>query len=174
MPPQCFPPQTRTSPGMCQAGYYNIKYRSQGGLQQHTESRSYMCNILQTQTLCKGRTPHSPPKSGSSHPGLNSQPTGVNTSVTNSSELYAAITNQNILHFSQAMGTPEASGCLGDIIPPFTQNVYSTSISQGTFDLSNIDPALEIQYFLQTMAKPSVLHSSSLIDTIISMQDFHE
>ena len=30
----------------------------------------------------------------------NSQPTGINTSVTNFYELYTAITNQNILHFS--------------------------------------------------------------------------
>ena len=50
----------------------------------------------------------------------NSQPTGVNTSVTNSSELYTAITNQNILQFSQAMDTPGVSGRLSHIIPPFT------------------------------------------------------
>ena len=58
----------------------------------------------------------------------NSQPTGINTSVTNSSELYTAITNQNILHFSQAMDTPGVSGCLGHIIPPFSQKVLFASI----------------------------------------------
>ena len=104
----------------------------------------------------------------------NSKPTGVNISVTNPSELYTAITNQNILHFSQAMDTPGVSGRLGHTIPPFTQNVHSTSIIQGTFDLSEIDPLPEIQYFLQAMAKPSALHSSSLVDTIITTQDFQQ
>ena len=74
----------------------------------------------------------------------NSQPTGINTSVTNSSELYTAITNQNILYFSQAMGTPGVSGHLGHIIPPFTQNIHSTSVLQGTFDLSDKDPMPKI------------------------------
>ena len=60
----------------------------------------------------------------------NSQPTGVNTLVINSLELYTAITNQNILHFSQVMDTPGVSGHLGHIIPPFTQYVHSTSIIQ--------------------------------------------
>ena len=32
----------------------------------------------------------------------------------------------------------------------------------------------EIQYFLQAMAKPSALHSSSLVDTIITTQDFQQ
>ena len=104
----------------------------------------------------------------------NSQPIGVNTSVTNPSDLYTAITNQHILHFSQAMDTPEVSGHLGHIVPPFTRNVHSTSILQGTFDASDIDPMPEVQYFLQAMAKPSALHSSSLVDTIITTQDFQE
>ena len=104
----------------------------------------------------------------------NSQPTGINTSVTNSSELYTAITNQNILHFSQGMDTPGVSSRLGFIIPPFTRNVHSTSVLQGTLDLSDIDHMSRIQYFLQAMAKPSVLHSSSLVDTIITTQDFQQ
>ena len=32
----------------------------------------------------------------------------------------------------------------------------------------------DIQYFLQAMAKPSALHSSSLVDTVITTQDFQQ
>ena len=32
----------------------------------------------------------------------------------------------------------------------------------------------EIQYFLQALAKPSALHSSSLVDTVITTQDFQQ
>ena len=56
--------------GTGQTSCHNIKCHSQGGSQQHTESRSCKCNIPQTQTLCKERTPYHTPKSGSSNPGL--------------------------------------------------------------------------------------------------------
>ena len=72
------------------------------------------------------------------------------------------------------MDTPGVSGNLSQIIPPFTQNVNSTSILQGTYDLSNIDPMPEIQQFLQAMAQPSELESTPLVDTIITTQDFQK
>ena len=74
----------------------------------------------------------------------NSQPTGASKTITNPTELFSVITNQNILHFSQAMDTPGVSGQLSHIISPFTQNVNSISILQGTYNLSNIDPMPEI------------------------------
>ena len=104
----------------------------------------------------------------------NSQPTGASTSITNPSELFSAITTQNILHFSQAMDTPGVSGHLGQIIPPCTRNVHSDSILQGTYDLSNIDPMPEIRQFLEAMVRPSALHSTSPIDTTITTLDFQK
>ena len=72
------------------------------------------------------------------------------------------------------MDTPGVSGHLGQIIPPFTRNVHSNSILQGTYDLSNIDPMPEIRQFLEAMARPSVLHSTSPVDTTITTQDFQK
>ena len=72
------------------------------------------------------------------------------------------------------MDTPGVSGRLGHIIPPFTQNAHSTSILQGTYDLANIDPMPEIQYFLQAITRLSALHSSSLVYTIITTQHFQQ
>ena len=104
----------------------------------------------------------------------NSQPTGASTSTTNPSELFSAITTQNILHFSQAMDTPGVSGHLGQIIPPFTRNVHSDSILQGTYNLSDINPMPEIRQFLESMARPSALHSTSPVDTTITTQNFQK
>ena len=50
----------------------------------------------------------------------NCKPTGANKSITNPSEHFSVITNQNILHFSQAMDTPDISCHLIHFIPPFT------------------------------------------------------
>ena len=104
----------------------------------------------------------------------NSQPTGARTSITNPSELFSTFTTQNILHFSQAMDTPGVSGHLGQIMPPFTRNDHSDSILQGTYNLSNIDPMPEIRQFLEAMARPSALHSTSPVDTTITTQDFQK
>jgi hypothetical protein len=104
----------------------------------------------------------------------NSQPTGASTSITNPSELISAITTQNILYFSQAIDTSGVSGHLGQIISPFTKNVHSDSILQGTYDLSNIDPMLEIRQFLEAMVRPSVLHSTSPVNTTITTLDFQK
>jgi hypothetical protein len=104
----------------------------------------------------------------------NSQPTGASTSITNPSELFSAITTQNILHLSQAIDTPGVSGHLGQIIPPFTRNVHSDSILQGTYNLSNINPMPEIRQFLEAMVRPPALHSTSPVDTTITTLDFQK
>jgi hypothetical protein len=67
------------------------------------------------------------------------------------------------------MDTPGVSGHLGQIIPPFTKNVHSDSILQGTYDLSNIDPMPEIRQFLEAMVRPPALHSTSPVDTITTL-----
>ena len=72
------------------------------------------------------------------------------------------------------MNTAGVSGCLGHNIPPVSQNAHSTSILQGIFDLSKKGPLFEILYFLQATAKPSALHSTSLIDAIRTTQDFQQ
>ena len=74
----------------------------------------------------------------------NQNPTGQTLSITEPTNLFAAITAQNISHFSQAMDTPGVSGTLGAIISPFTRNESITSIFQGSYDLTNIDPMPEI------------------------------
>ena len=104
----------------------------------------------------------------------NSQPTGASKTITNPSELFSVITNQNIVHVSQAMDTPGVSSHLCQVIPPFIRNVSSTSILQGTYNLSNVDPMPEIRQFLQAMAKLPALDSTPLVDTIITTQDFQK
>ena len=44
----------------------------------------------------------------------NLNPTGQTSSITEPTNLFAAITAQNISNFSQAMDTPGVSGTLGD------------------------------------------------------------
>ena len=88
---------------------------------------------------------------------FNQNPTGLTQSITKPPNFFAAITAQNISHFSQAMDTPGVSGTLGTIIPPFTQNESTTSILQGFYNLTNIDPMTEIFQFLQPMAIPPEL-----------------
>ena len=72
------------------------------------------------------------------------------------------------------MNTPGVSSNLSQTIPPFTRNVNSTSILQGTYNLSNIYSMPDIRQFLQAMAKPPVLDSTPLVDTIIITQDYQK
>ena len=152
MPSTSFTSQTQTPHGASKAGSRNIQYSGRGSTEQHFESRSYQCNIPETQNLCKRGTPHNPPESGNTH-------SQQQLSTQRSQQIHhkplrvlSVITNENIVHVSQAMDTPGVSGNLSQIIPPFTQNINSTSILQGTYNLSNIDPRPEICQFLQAMA----------------------
>ena len=55
------------------------------------------------------------------------------------------------------MDTHGVSGTLGSIIPPFTRNYITTSILQGTYDLTNIDPMPKSANFY----KPWLSHQNS-------------
>ena len=70
------------------------------------------------------------------------------------------------------MDTPGVSGTLGTIIPPFTRSESTTSILQGSYDLTNIDPMPEIRQFLQAMAIPPELQDTDPVDIVISTLDF--
>ena len=102
----------------------------------------------------------------------NQNPTGQELSITKPTNLFAAITAQNISHFSQAMDTPGVSGTLGTIIPPFTRNESTTSILQGSYNFNNIDPMPEIRQFLQAMAIPPELQDTDPVNIVISTLDF--
>ena len=104
----------------------------------------------------------------------NQNPTGQTLSITESINLFAAISAQNISHFSQAMDTPGVSGTLGTIIPPFTRNESTTSILQGSYDLTNINTMPEIRQFLQAMAIPPELQDRDPVDIAISTIDFQK
>jgi hypothetical protein len=104
----------------------------------------------------------------------NLNPTGQTSSITEPTKLFDAITAQIISHFSQAIETSGVSGTLGRIIPPFTRNNIITSILQGTYNLTNIDPMPEIRQFLQAMAIPPELHSTNPVDIVISTLDFQK
>jgi hypothetical protein len=104
----------------------------------------------------------------------NLNPTGQTLSIIEPTNLFAAITAQNISHFSQAMDTPGVSGTLGRIIPLFTRNNITTSILQGTYNITNIDPIPEIRQFLQAMVIPPELHSTNPVDIVISTLNFQK
>ena len=70
------------------------------------------------------------------------------------------------------MDTPKVSGTLRTIIPPFTRNESTTSILQGSNNLTNIDPMPEIHQFLHTMAITPELHDTDPVDIMISTLDF--
>ena len=72
------------------------------------------------------------------------------------------------------MDTPGVSGTLGSIIPLFTRTTTTTSILQGTYDLTNIDLMPEIRQFLQAMAIPPELGSTNPVDKVISTLDFQK
>ena len=101
-------------------------------------------------------------------------PTGQTLPITKTTYQFATITAQNISHFSQAMDTPSVSGTLGTIIPPFTRNESTTSILQGSYNLTNIDPMPEICQFLQAMAIPPELQDTDPVDIVISTLDFQK
>ena len=102
----------------------------------------------------------------------NQNPTGQTLSITEPTNLFAAITAQNISHFSQAMDTPVVFGTLGTFIPPFTRNESTTSILQGSYNLTNIDPMQEICQFLQAMAIPRDLQDTDPVDIVITTLNF--
>ena len=104
----------------------------------------------------------------------NQNPTGQTVSITEPTNLFAAITAQNISHFSQAMDTPGVSGTLGTIIPPITRNESTTSILQGSYDLTNIDPMPEICQILQVMTIPPELQDTDPVNIVISTLDFQK
>ena len=104
----------------------------------------------------------------------NQTPTGQTRSITKPTNLFAAITAQNVSHFSQAMDTPGVSGTLGTIIPLFIRNESTTSILQGSYDLTNIDPMPEIRQFLQAMAFPPEFQDTDPVDIVISTLDFQK
>ena len=101
-------------------------------------------------------------------------PTGQILSITEPTNFFAAITVQNISHFSHAMDTPSVSGTLWAMIPPFTRNESTTSIFQGSYDLSDINPMPEICQFLQAMAIPQELQDTDPVDIVISTLDFQK
>ena len=105
---------------------------------------------------------------------FNQNPTGQTMSITEPTNLFSAITAQNISHFSQAMDTPCVSGTLENIIPPFIRNESTTSILQCSYDLTNIDPMPEICQFFQAMAIPPELQDTDLVDIAISTIDFQK
>ena len=72
------------------------------------------------------------------------------------------------------MDTPGVSGTLGSIIPSFTRNNITTSILQGPYDLTNIDPMQEIRLSLQAMAIPPELHDTNPANIVISTLDFQK
>ena len=72
------------------------------------------------------------------------------------------------------MDSPSVSGTLGTIIPPFTRNESTTSILQGSYDLTNIDPMPEIRQFLQAMAIPPEFQDTDPVDIVISTLDFQK
>ena len=94
--------------------------------------------------------------------------TGQTLSITEPTNLCAAITVQNISHYSQAMDTPKVSGTLRTFIPPFTRNESTTSIFQGSYNLTNINTMPEICQFLQAMAIPIELLDTDPVDIVIS------
>ena len=104
----------------------------------------------------------------------NQNPTGQTLSIAEPLNRSATITAQNISHFSQAMDTPGVSGTLGTVISPFTRNEITTSILQGSYDLTNIDPMPEIRQFLQAMAIPPELQDTDPVDIAISTLDFQK
>ena len=104
----------------------------------------------------------------------NQNPTGQTLSITEPTNLFAAITAQNISHFSQAMDTPGMSGTLENIIPPFTRNEITTSILQGSYNLTNINPMSEIHQFLQAMAIPPELQDTDPVNIVSSTLDFQK
>ena len=69
------------------------------------------------------------------------------------------------------MNTSGVSGHLGHIIPPFTQNVHSTSTFQDTCNLFNTGLIPDIRYFLQAMVRPKATHSTSPKGTNITTQN---
>ena len=72
------------------------------------------------------------------------------------------------------MDTPGVSGTLGTIIPPFKRNESTTFILQGSYDLTNIDPMLEICQFTQAMTIPPELQDTDPVDIVISTLDFQK
>ena len=102
----------------------------------------------------------------------NQNPTGQTLSIAKPTNLFAAITAQNISHFSQAMDTPGVTVTLGTIIPPFTRNESTTSILQGSYNLTNINPMPEICQILQAMAIPPELQHADSVNIVINTHNF--
>jgi hypothetical protein len=152
----------------------------------NTSAETVLNNILKAEaaiaTLCKLKKY----AQGETHSSLqqvdipvldsNLNPTGQTSSIIyhRTYKSFAAITAQNISHFSQAMDTPGVSGTLGRITPPFTRNNITTSILQGTYDLTNIDPMPEICQFLQAIIIPPDLRSTNPVDIVTSTLDFQK
>ena len=68
---------------------------------------------------------------------------------------------------------------LESFLKPFWKSSVVMVVSTGdvewsTEDLSNIDPMPEIRQFLEAMVRPSVLHSTSPVDTTITTLDFQK
>ena len=63
---------------------------------------------------------------------------------------------------------------LGAIIPPFSRNESTTSILQGSCNLTNINSMPEICQFLQAMTIPPELQETDLVDIAISTIDFQK
>jgi hypothetical protein len=122
----------------------------------------------------KRGTVHNMPKSGNSHP-QHQLPTHRCKHL-HHKPFTALLSYHNSKHtpFQSGNGHPWASGHLGQIIPPFTKNVHSNSILQGTYNLSNIDPMPEIRQFLEAMVRPPALHSTSPVNTTITTLDFQK
>ena len=104
----------------------------------------------------------------------NQNPTGQTLSITEPTNLFAAITAQNISHFSQAMDTPSVSGTLGTFIPPLMRNESTISNLQGSYNPTNIEPMPEICQFRQAMAIPPELQDTDPVNIAISTIDFQK
>ena len=81
-------------------------------------------------------------------PSPNGNPSAQTHSCSNPTELFSAILNQNIQHFSQASDNPGAAGRLSDILPPFQSDHNTTAILQGALDNTQIDPLSDVSLFL--------------------------
>jgi Reverse transcriptase (RNA-dependent DNA polymerase) len=93
-------------------------------------------------------------------------------SITSPDELFTALINRNIKHFSQAKDTPFVNGVFGQHLHPFEQNDFSESILNGEIDLSSFEINTAIQACIQTMKFAPGEDGTSPVDSRITIKDF--
>jgi len=76
-------------------------------------------------------------------------------SITDRDEMFAAVIQRQIKHFSQANSTPLASGPIAIRAPPLSYSHAHESIFKGTFPLSDAVPFEEVNMFVRGLTKPS-------------------